>query len=107
MCGRGNSRRVYRLHILLLISFKLIYVNYFNSLELELSVWVLEYLLPSKARPATSAVAARRMVSQTLGLSTNVTKEQQIKERQVLKTAKGKLDPLFFIFLLTFNKFYE
>lgn len=48
-----------------------------------------EYLLPSKERPATSAMAARRLISATLGLASNVPQEKRQKERQQLKDAKG------------------
>jgi len=48
-----------------------------------------DFLLPSKERPATTAMTARRLVSASLGISTNVTQEQKIKERQQLKLAKG------------------
>lgn len=55
-----------------------------------MSLCLVDTLMPSKARPATSAMAARRLVSASLGLSSNISKEQRTKERQLLKEAKGK-----------------
>ncbi|GIY32993.1 coiled-coil domain-containing protein R3HCC1L [Caerostris extrusa] len=45
---------------------------------------------PQKPRPATSAVLARRLVSQALGVKDKATKEQKDFERKVLKEAKEK-----------------
>ncbi|GIY24941.1 coiled-coil domain-containing protein R3HCC1L [Caerostris darwini] len=45
---------------------------------------------PQKPRPATSAVLARRLVSQALGVKDKATKEQKDFERNVLKEAKEK-----------------
>ena len=52
-------------------------------------ILVSEFLLPSKERPATSAMAARRLVSASLGLTSKVSQEKRQKERQQLKEAKG------------------
>ena len=48
-----------------------------------------EFLLPKKERPATTAMTARRLVTSSLGIAAKVSSEQRTKERQQLKTAKG------------------
>lgn len=50
----------------------------------------IEFLQPYKARPETTAAAARRLVSGALGLKTKVTKEQREAERKKLREAKGE-----------------
>ncbi|XP_030841636.1 R3H and coiled-coil domain-containing protein 1, partial [Strongylocentrotus purpuratus] len=49
-----------------------------------------EFLQPYRPRPETSSLAARRMVSNALGVKSNVSKEQRDAERQKLKEAKEK-----------------
>lgn len=49
-----------------------------------------EFLQPYKARPETTAVAARRLVAGALGMTSRVTKEQRDVERQQLKQAREK-----------------
>ena len=55
-------------------------------------IYVTEFLQPYKARPETTAVVARRMLTGALGLKPKVSKEQREKEREEkhkLKEAKG------------------
>ncbi|XP_069140099.1 coiled-coil domain-containing protein R3HCC1L-like isoform X2 [Argopecten irradians] len=49
-----------------------------------------EFLLPYKARPETSALTARRLVTGALGLASKVSREQRDLERQKLRQAKEK-----------------
>ncbi|XP_041476639.1 uncharacterized protein LOC121424867 [Lytechinus variegatus] len=49
-----------------------------------------EFIQPYRPRPETSSLAARRMVSNALGVKSNVTKEQRAAERQKLKEAKER-----------------
>ncbi|XP_033756923.1 uncharacterized protein LOC117339450 isoform X2 [Pecten maximus] len=49
-----------------------------------------EFLLPYKARPETSALTARRLVTGALGLAPKVSREQRDLERQKLRQAKEK-----------------
>lgn len=49
-----------------------------------------DFLLPTKERPQTSAIAARRLIGTTLGISTSVSNEKRLRERQQLKDAKGE-----------------
>lgn len=51
----------------------------------------IEFLQPYKARPETTAAAARRLVSGALGLRSRETREQRAAERQKLREAKGGL----------------
>jgi hypothetical protein len=55
-----------------------------------LHIFPLEFLQPYKARPETTASAARRLVAGALGLAPRMSKEQRDQERKVLKEAKGK-----------------
>jgi len=50
---------------------------------------VSEFLLPYKPRPATTASAARRLVTGALGLKSNLSPEQRKVEAQKLRDAKG------------------
>ncbi|XP_072044128.1 uncharacterized protein [Amphiura filiformis] len=50
----------------------------------------IEFLKPYKAKPDTTAVAARRLISGALGLRTKVTREQRETERRKLREAKDK-----------------
>ncbi len=49
-----------------------------------------EFLQPYKARPETSASAARRLVSGALGLHAQIPREKRELERKQLKEAKGR-----------------
>ncbi|KAK6185755.1 hypothetical protein SNE40_007917 [Patella caerulea] len=49
-----------------------------------------EFLKPYKERPKTTAMAARRLVSGALGLSSKVSKEKSDKEKSELREAKEK-----------------
>ncbi|XP_046576888.1 coiled-coil domain-containing protein R3HCC1L-like isoform X2 [Haliotis rubra] len=49
-----------------------------------------EFLQPYKARPQTSASAARRLVSGALGLQSQIPREKREQERKQLKEAKEK-----------------
>ncbi|XP_064603293.1 coiled-coil domain-containing protein R3HCC1L-like [Liolophura sinensis] len=49
-----------------------------------------EFLQPYKARPQTSASAARRLVTGALGLAPRVSKEKREQERQQLREAKAR-----------------
>ncbi|ESO96822.1 hypothetical protein LOTGIDRAFT_231658 [Lottia gigantea] len=49
-----------------------------------------EFLMPYKERPKTTAMAARRLVSGALGLTSKVSKEKSDQERSQLKEAKEK-----------------
>ncbi|XP_041371063.1 coiled-coil domain-containing protein R3HCC1L-like [Gigantopelta aegis] len=49
-----------------------------------------EFLQPYKARPQTSAVAARRLVSGALGIQASIPREKRELERKQLKEAKEK-----------------
>ncbi|EYC22668.1 hypothetical protein Y032_0016g2888 [Ancylostoma ceylanicum] len=46
-------------------------------------------LRPTRVRPKTNAVVARRMVESTLGLRSTVSKEQREAERKQLSDARG------------------
>ncbi|RCN36498.1 hypothetical protein ANCCAN_17626 [Ancylostoma caninum] len=46
-------------------------------------------LRPTRVRPKTNAVVARRMVENTLGLRSTVSKEQREAERKQLSDARG------------------
>lgn len=48
--------------------------------------------LPAKARPQTSALTARRLVSGALGIKIPISREEREKERLQLKEAKGTDD---------------
>ncbi|KAK7476448.1 hypothetical protein BaRGS_00032283 [Batillaria attramentaria] len=49
-----------------------------------------EFLQPYKARPETTAAAARRLVAGALGMTSRIPKEQRDQERRQLKAAKEK-----------------
>lgn len=49
-----------------------------------------EFLQPYKARPETTAAAARRLVAGALGMTTRISKEQRDQERKQLKEAREK-----------------
>lgn len=55
------------------------------------------HLKPKVPRPATNPAVARRLIEGTLGVRSNVSKEQRKKEDEELKLARGKgLDGLDF-----------
>jgi hypothetical protein len=49
-------------------------------------------LKPAMKRPPTNLQTARRLITTHLGTKSKLTKEQIAKEKQDLKTARGKLD---------------
>ncbi|XP_070539526.1 coiled-coil domain-containing protein R3HCC1L-like [Ptychodera flava] len=49
-----------------------------------------EFIQPYKARPETTALTARRLVSTALGLQSSVPKEKRDAERKKIKQAKEK-----------------
>lgn len=49
----------------------------------------LDYLLPAKDRPQTSAALARRLVIGALGVKSKLTKEQREAESRKLQEARG------------------
>lgn len=51
----------------------------------------LDYLLPAKDRPQTSAVLARRLVIGALGVKSKLTKEQREAESRKLQEARGTI----------------
>lgn len=51
----------------------------------------LDYLLPAKDRPQTSAALARRLVIGALGVKSKLTKEQREAESRKLKEARGTI----------------
>ena len=60
----------------------------------------LAFFQPHKTRPATSAIAARRLVTSALGMNSNVPREKRALESKVLQAAKGEsccqcIDDLF------------
>ncbi len=48
-----------------------------------------DYLLPAKERPETSAALARRLVIGALGVKSNQTREEREAERNKLQQARG------------------
>ncbi|KAG1656564.1 Coiled-coil domain-containing protein R3HCC1L [Nymphon striatum] len=64
--------------------------HYFCSTALMNAIYILEFLLPYKLRPKTSAALARRMVTGALGLRVNVPSAKREEEQRQLKEAKEK-----------------
>lgn len=64
-------------------------VEYFSPSEPD--CLCVDYLLPAKERPQTSAALARRLVIGALGVKSNQTKEEREAERNKLRQAKGDI----------------
>ncbi len=58
-----------------------------------------DYLLPAKERPETSAALARRLVIGALGVKSNQTREDREAERNKLQQARGDV-PIQMLVLL-------
>lgn len=86
----GTPRRSYSRFIycepVLSIHHKLIHKPRLNQYLIFACV---DYLLPAKERPQTSAALARRLVIGALGVKSNQTREEREAERNKLRQARG------------------
>lgn len=64
-------------------------VEYFSPSEPD--CLCVDYLLPAKERPQTSAALARRLVIGALGVTSNQTREEREAERNKLRQARGDM----------------
>lgn len=61
-----------------------------QSCTLALEIAMKSDLKPAMKRPPTTMQTARRLISTHLGTRTRISKEEQEKEKEVLRKAKGK-----------------